>query len=80
MLFDEADNFLAADQARNFEIVSTLRTLMDDTQRRFKTVFTGLHNVQRYEGVPNQPFAHLRGLEVGPLDPQSPPRLDRRAA
>jgi hypothetical protein len=71
VLFDEADNFLAADQARNFEIVSTLRTLMDDTQRRFKTVFTGLHNVQRYEGVPNQPFAHLRGLEVGPLDPQS---------
>ena len=40
VLFDEADNFLAADQARNFEIVSTLRTLMDDTQRRFKT---GVH-------------------------------------
>lgn len=66
---DEADNFLAADQQRNFEIVSMLRTLMDDTNRRFKVVFAGLHNVQRYEGVPNQPFAHLPSLEIGPLDP-----------
>lgn len=75
VLFDEADSFLAADQQRNFEIVSMLRTLMDNTNRRFKVIFAGLHNVQRYVGVPNQPFAHLPNLEIGPLEPLAARRL-----
>jgi hypothetical protein len=78
VLFDEADNFLAADMARNFVIVSKIKALMDETHRRFKVVFAGLHDVQRYIGVPNQPLAQLPDLQVGPLDPQSAIELIRR--
>ncbi len=78
VLFDEADNFLAADLNRNFETVSKLKALMDDTQRRFKVIFAGLHIVQRYEGIPNQPLAHLPNLLVGPLEPQSAIQLIRQ--
>lgn len=78
VLFDEADNFLAADLKRNFETVSKLKALMDDTQRRFKVIFTGLHIVQRYEGIPNQPLAHLPNLLVRPLEPQSAIQLIRQ--
>lgn len=69
VLFDEADNFLAADAKDNFRITERLRTLMVDTNRRFKVVFAGLHNVQRFQGLPNQPLAHFgTPLLVGPLD------------
>jgi hypothetical protein len=78
VLLDEADNFLAADAARSFEVVSLLKNLMDDTHRRFKVIFTGLHNVQRYEGIPNQPLAHLPRLLVGPLEPASARQLIRQ--
>ena len=72
LLLDEADNFLAADSAHNFEYVSHLTNLMDRTQRRFKIIFTGLHNVQRYHWVPNNPLAHLsKPLEIGPLPPKA---------
>lgn len=70
VLLDEADNFLEADASENFRIVDRLRVLMVDTQRRFKVVFAGLHNVQRFKNVPNQPLAHFgRALCVGPLEP-----------
>jgi hypothetical protein len=78
VLFDEADNFLAADAERSFEVVSLIKALMDDTQRRFKVIFTGLHNVQRYEGIPNQPLAHLPRLLVGPLEPTAARQLIRQ--
>lgn len=78
VLFDEADNFLAADLNRKFETVSKLKALMDDTQRRFKVIFAGLHIVQRYEGIPNQPLAHLPNLLVRPLEPQSALQLIRQ--
>lgn len=70
VLLDEADNFLAADYSpRNFELVNKLKALMDATDRRFKVILAGLHNVQRYVNVPNQPLAHLAPLVVKPLDP-----------
>ena len=75
VLFDEADNFLAADQRRNFELVSQLKRLVTETDQRFKIIFAGLHNVQRYENVPNQPLAHLPSLEVRPLEPRAARRL-----
>lgn len=75
VLFDEADNFLAADQQRNFELVSQLKRLVTETNQRFKIIFAGLHNVQRYENVPNQPLAHLPTLEVRPLEPRAARRL-----
>ena len=70
VLLDEADNFLEADAKDNFQDVELLRDLMRQTQRRFKVVFTGLHNVQRFQGIPNQPLAHFgRPICVGPLEP-----------
>lgn len=75
ILFDEADNFLDADARDNFKVTESLRTLMVDTQRRFKVVFAGLHNVQRFQALPNQPLAHFgTPIVIGPLEPK--PAID----
>ena len=75
VLFDEADHFLDAD-APSFRVVNRLRTLMQDTQLRFKVVFAGLHSVQRFNDIPNQPLAHFgQNLLVGPLKPGPALRL-----
>lgn len=74
LLLDEADEFLKADstptnpQAPAYRNVARLKGIMDDTQRRFKVVFAGLHNVQRTARDPNSPIGHL-GLPIciGPL-------------
>ncbi len=69
VMFDEADDFLNADASEDFEVVVKLRNLMTETGRRFKVVFAGLHNVQRFQGIPNQPLAHFGDpLCVGPLE------------
>lgn len=71
VMFDEADEFLDADASNNFQTVIALRELMVLTNYRLKVVFAGLQNVQRFQGIPNQPLAHLgRPLLVGPLDPK----------
>ena len=71
ILFDEADNFLDADARDNFKVTESLRTLMVDTQRHFKVVFAGLHNVQRFQALPNQPLAHFgTPIVIGPLEPK----------
>ena len=75
LLLDEADAFLEADsravseQTRHsFPEVARLKGLMDDTNRRFKVVFAGLHNVQRAARDPNTPVAHLgTPVCIGPL-------------
>jgi len=68
VLLDECDQFLDEDRGRNFEQVSRVRDLMTNTERRLKVVFAGLHNVQRFQRVPNQPLAHFgEPLCVGPL-------------
>ncbi len=72
ILFDEADNFLEADSKNAFTMTDMFRALMTDTGRRFKVVFAGLHNVQRFQDLPNQPLAHFgKPILVGPLDPSS---------
>ena len=69
VLFDEADHFLDADARSNFQVVEGLRALMQNTQSRFKVVFTGLHDVQRFNNIANQPLAHFgQNLLVGPLE------------
>jgi hypothetical protein len=71
VLLDESDRFLDADsEAVAFANVLRLKELMERTGRRFKVVFAGLHQVQRFNSIPNQPFAHLgRPIVVGPLTP-----------
>lgn len=71
LLLDECDSFLNADAKAGFRNVNQLKSLMEETDRRFKPVFAGLHQVRRFQRIPNQPLAHLGfPTPVGPLKPQ----------
>ena len=59
LLLDEADHFLLADAQNDFSVSARLKGLMDETDRRFKVVFAGLHNVLRTTRQANHPLAHL---------------------
>jgi RNA polymerase sigma factor (sigma-70 family) len=77
LLLDEADKFLEADGKKrtadndekgDFIRSARLKGLMDRTNRRFKVVFAGLHNVQRTTKLENHPLAHLgEPICIGPL-------------
>ena len=75
LLLDEADNFLTADsQARDsgggaeFPTLQRLKGLMETSGRRFKAVFAGLHQVQRFHDSSNTPVAHGGDdILIGPL-------------
>lgn len=64
LLLDEADNFLTKDsRARasggaEFPNLQRLKELMGTSDRRFKAVFAGLHQVQRFHDSSNTPVAH----------------------
>ena len=78
LLLDEADAFLETDarprsgrvgEAR-FLNIYRLKGLMDGSNRRFKPVFAGLHQVQRFHSASNGPMAHVGAeIPVGPLPP-----------
>ncbi len=59
LLLDEADRFLLVDAENDFRVSARLKGLMDETNRRFKVVFAGLHNVLRTTRHANHPLAHL---------------------
>jgi AAA domain len=75
LLLDEADNFLTADfqtgQAGRgpvFPTLQRLKDLMERSERRFKPVFAGLHQVQRFHDTSNTPVAHGGDdILIGPL-------------
>lgn len=68
LLLDEADRFFEQDGRADFKETRRLKQLMDDTQRRFKVVFAGLHNVLRMTELANHPLAHFgEPIEIGPL-------------
>ena len=68
LLLDEADTFLEKDGQEKFVRTAELKGLMDRTDRRFKVVFAGLHNVQRTTRQANNPLAHYGDpICVGPL-------------
>jgi hypothetical protein len=72
VLLDEADQFLECEKRSNFDELSRMRTLMEKTDYRFKVVFCGLKDVQRYYTEVNHPFAQLsKPVEVGALEPQA---------
>ncbi len=76
MLYDNADHFLDADAKDRFGTLEALRKLMVDTQRRFKVVFAGEHQVQRFHCLPYQPLAPFGDpLVVGSLEPAAARRL-----
>ncbi|MFJ3673588.1 hypothetical protein ACIPSE_44825 [Streptomyces sp. NPDC090106] len=81
VLFDECDIFFDAEALENFPQTTRLRELMSNTNRRFKPVFAGLHQVQRFSGLPNQPLydAHFgKPVVIGPLAPAPAFRLVRQ--
>ena len=59
LLLDEADAFLEQDARTEFRESAKLKGMMDETERRFKVVFAGLHNVLRTTRQANHPLAHL---------------------
>jgi len=68
ILLDEADNFLELDAKDKFAHTDRFRGLMVATNRRFKVVFAGLHNVQRTTRQANHPLAHFgEAQSIGPL-------------
>ncbi len=74
LLVDEADAFLDAEHRskQNYRVLEQIKRLMEETQRRFKVVFAGLHNVQRAARDPNTPFAHLgEAIRIGPMLPET---------
>ncbi|WP_406446849.1 hypothetical protein OHB14_50100 [Streptomyces sp. NBC_01613] len=78
VLFDECDIFFDAEAQQNFPQTTRLRELMSTTNRKFKPVFAGLHQVQRFSGLPNQPLydAHFgKPVVIGPLAPAPAFRL-----
>lgn len=70
LLLDEADHFFEQDARQGSAYAETrrLKQLMDETERRFKVVFAGLHNVLRTASTSNQPLGHLNeAVRIGPL-------------
>ncbi len=78
LLLDECDMFFDADAKTGFRHTTRLRELMNTTKRRFKPVFAGLHQVQRFAHLPNQPLAGAHfgdPIVIGPLSPDPAYRL-----
>lgn len=68
---DEIDSVLNKDAATNFELVRALKGLVNDQHNRFRVVFAGLNNVNRFRTYPNVPLEQLGSpLEVGILSSQ----------
>jgi len=74
LLLDEADGFLSQEatddnqSGNSFQTLTRLKNLMETTERRFKVVFAGLHNVQRTARDINTPLAHLgTPVCIGPM-------------
>ena len=70
LMLDESDDFLENDANQNFGYVLQLTNLMDQTEHQFKLVFAGLHNVQRFRAIPNQPLVR-KSISIGPLTPRA---------
>jgi hypothetical protein len=68
VLLDQADRFLEADEKEQFVRASRLRGLMEKTNRRFKVVFAGVHNIPRMTRIPDHPLAQFgTPISIGPL-------------
>ncbi|MEU9035831.1 hypothetical protein AB0D45_13155 [Streptomyces sp. NPDC048352] len=76
VLADEADSFLNTDSRRAYKLgsestfpnVMQFQRLMEQTERRFKIVFAGLHQVQRFGHLSNVSTVHGGpDVLVGPL-------------
>ncbi|RGP37075.1 hypothetical protein D1012_10395 [Pseudotabrizicola alkalilacus] len=79
LLIDEADMFLASEVRNGFPNLNRLKDMMENSARRFKVVFAGLHNVRRLAKAPNSPLVHLGDpICVGPMNTSSMSSLQAR--
>lgn len=69
VLLDESDRFIESDANGGFTQFIRLQRLMDDTNRRFKFVLAGLHNVTRIVHTENPPLKQIASdpQRIGPL-------------
>ncbi len=68
VLLDQADRFLEADEKEQFVRASRVRGIMEKTNRRFKVVFAGVHNIPRMTRIPDHPLAQFGSpISIGPL-------------
>ncbi|MFL7904318.1 RNaseH domain-containing protein [Azospirillum argentinense] len=70
LLLDEADRFIETDARDNgFREFIRLQQLMDNSNRRFKFVLAGLHNVTRLVHTENPPLKQIASdpQRIGPL-------------
>ena len=68
LFLDESDNFLEQDAEMEWKHLLPLKGLMEKTNKRFKVIFSGLHNVRRTNEIPNNPLAHLGNpICIGPM-------------
>ncbi|WP_186191879.1 hypothetical protein [Burkholderia gladioli] len=56
---DEIDSVLDRDARTKFELVRSLAALVNDPHQRFRVVFAGLNNVNRFHTMPNVPLEQL---------------------
>lgn len=68
LLLDEADQLVDQDARADWKTIFPMKRLMDKTERRFKIVLSGLHDVRRTMNIPNNPLAHF-GIPIciGPM-------------
>jgi hypothetical protein len=68
LFLDESDKFLEKDSLKEWPHVLPLKGLMEKTDKRFKVVLAGLHDVRRTIKIPNNPLAHFGNpICVGPM-------------
>ena len=78
-MLDEADEFVKDDTSRGFPMFTALQRLMDETNRRFKFVLAGLHNVTRMVQAENSPLRQIAydPQRIGPLMGSDLPEAER---
>ena len=68
LFLDESDKFLEQDSKKDWENILPLKGLMETTEKRFKVILAGLHDVRRTIKIPNSPLAHFGNpICVGPM-------------
>jgi hypothetical protein len=72
---DEIDSILEKDARTNFQLVRSLVALVNDPHNRFRVVFAGLNNVNRFRTYPNVPLEQLGS----PLEVKILPAADARS-
>ena len=58
-MFDESDTFLEWDDDSGTQVVEKMWDITRQSANRFKSLFAGLHSVQKYARRPNSPYRNL---------------------